>query len=87
MKMLSVTLLLRKKVPWKIVKSAWNGKENSQSTQPYPNTCSFQITKVRDLAFLQNDENIIYSLQIYPFQAKQDAVFEWEVQKRKQFKR
>ena len=31
----------------------------SQSTQPYPSTCPFQITKVRDLYFFQNDENNI----------------------------
>ena len=34
-----------------------------QSTQLYPNI-PLQMTKVRDLDFLQNDKNIIYSLQI-----------------------
>ena len=55
---------LEQKALWKIARSASNGNKNSQSTQPYPNTCPFQITKVRDLDFLQNYENMIYSLQI-----------------------
>ena len=29
---------LEEKALWKIAKSAWNGKEDSQSSQPYPNT-------------------------------------------------
>ena len=48
----------------KIAKPASNGNKTSQSTQPYPNTCPLQITKVRDLDFLQNYENSLYSLQI-----------------------
>ena len=48
----------------KIARSASNANKNSQSTQPYPNTYLFQIAKVRDLGFFQNDENIIDILQI-----------------------
>ena len=51
---------LEERAPWQIARSASNGNENSQSSQPNPNTCPFQIAKVRDLDFLQNDEIIIY---------------------------
>ena len=65
MKMLSAMLSFGRESPIKNSQICCsNGKENSQSTQPYSNTCPFQMTKVRDLDFLQNEENIIYSLQI-----------------------
>ena len=57
---LSATLPFGIESPVKKARSVSNGNKNIQSKQPYPNTCPFQITKVRDLDFLQNDENIIY---------------------------
>ena len=61
---------LDEKAPLKIAKPASNGYKSSQSTQPYPNTCPFQL----DLDFLPNDENIIHSLQ-NPFQAPEGIMF------------
>ena len=49
--------------------------EWQRKTQPCPNTCPFQITKVRDLDFLQNDENIIYILQIPISSSRGDKTF------------
>ena len=55
---------LEEKALWKIAKPVANGNKTSQSTKSYPYTCPFQLIKLRNLDFLQNDENIIYSLQI-----------------------
>ena len=47
-----------------ITRSASNRNENSRSSQPYPQTCPFQITKVRHLDFLQNDDSIRYTCKM-----------------------
>ena len=55
-----IAIWMRKSL-WQIARCASNGNENSQSSQLYPNTCPFQITKVRHLDFLQNDDSIRYT--------------------------
>ena len=61
--------------PVRNIQPASNGNKTSQSTQPYLNTCPFQLTKVRDLDPLQNDENKVYCLQI-PMVANQGILIE-----------